>query len=65
MVLATVNDEHPCDDRGLDAICQPPAIDDTDGEKWRRRESNPRIQSCNSEVATRLWNKLQDLGVER
>ena len=31
--------------------------------KWRRRESNPRVHSRNSEVATRLWNMLQDVGV--
>ncbi len=35
----------------------------TDGEKWRRRESNPRVHSRNSQVAQRLWNKLQDVGV--
>ena len=40
--LATINDENPCGDRGLDAVCPPVAIDGTDGEKWRRRESNPR-----------------------
>jgi len=39
------------------------AIDGTDGEKWRRRESNPRAQSHNSQVAQRLWNLLQDVGV--
>ena len=61
--LATVNDENPCGDRGLDAVCPPMAIDGTDGEKWRRRESNPRVQSRNSEVATRLWHMLQDVGV--
>ena len=43
MELATVNDENPCGDRGLDAVCPPVAIDGTDGEKWRRRESNPRL----------------------
>ena len=42
MELATVNDENPCGDRGLDAVCRPAALDGTDGEKWRRRESNPR-----------------------
>ena len=42
MELATVNDENPCGDRGLDAVCPPVALDGTDGEKWRRRESNPR-----------------------
>jgi len=31
--------------------------------QWRRRESNPRVQSRNSEVAQRLWHKLQDVGV--
>jgi hypothetical protein len=63
MELATVNDENPCGDRGLDAVCPPVAIDGTDGEKWRRRESNPRVQSRNSQVAQRLWNLLQDVGV--
>ena len=38
-------------------------IDGTDGEKWRRRESNPRAQSRNSLIAQRLWNMLQDVGV--
>jgi hypothetical protein len=61
--LATVNDENPCGDRGLDAVCPPVAIDGTDGEKWRRRESNPQVQSRNSQVATRLWHMLQDVGV--
>ena len=61
--LATVNDENPCGDRGLDAVCPPVAIDGTDGEKWRRRESNPQVQSRNSEVAKRLWQLLQDVGV--
>ena len=42
MELATVNDENPCGDRGLDAVRPPVAIDGTDSEKWRRRESNPR-----------------------
>ena len=42
MELATLNDENPCGDRGLDAVCPPVALDGTDGEKWRRRESNPR-----------------------
>ena len=63
MELATVNDENPCGDRGLDAVCPPVALDGTDGEKWRRRESNPRVHSRNSEVAKRLWNMLQDVGV--
>jgi hypothetical protein len=31
--------------------------------KWRRRESNPQVQSRNSEVAKRLWQLLQDVGV--
>ena len=64
MELATVNDENPCSDRGLDAVCPPVAIDGTGGEKWRRRESNPRVQSRNSQVAQRLWNMLQDVGVK-
>ena len=51
MELATVNDENPCGDRGLDAVCPPVAIDGTDGEKWRRRESNPQVHSRNSQVA--------------
>ena len=42
MERTTVNDENPCGDRGLDAVCSSLAIDGTDGEKWRRRESNPR-----------------------
>jgi hypothetical protein len=62
-LLATVNDENPCDDRGLDAGCPPVALDSTKDEKWRRRESNPQIQSRNSQVAQRLWNMLQDVGV--
>ena len=63
MELATVNDENPCGDRGLDAVCPPVALDGTDGEKWRRRESNPRVHSRNSLIAQRLWNMLQDVGV--
>ena len=39
MGLATVNDENPCGDRGLDAVCPPVALDGTDGEKWRRRDT--------------------------
>jgi threonine aldolase len=31
--------------------------------EWRRRESNPQVQSRNSQVAQRLWNMLQDVGV--
>ena len=41
MELATVNDEDPRGDKGLDAVCPPVAINGTDGKKWRRRESNP------------------------
>ena len=63
MELATVNDENPCGDKGLDAVCPSVAIDGTDGEKWRRRESNPRVHSRNSQVAKRLWHMLQDVGV--
>ena len=63
MELATVNDENPCGDRGSDAVCTPVAIDGTDGKKWRRQESNPRVQSRNSLIAQRLWNILQDVGV--
>ena len=63
MELATVNDENPCCDRGLDAVCPPVALDGTDGEKWRRRESNPRVHSRSSQVARRFWNMLQDVGV--
>ena len=40
--VATVNDENPCGDRGLDAVCPSLALDGTKDEKWRRRESNPR-----------------------
>ena len=32
------------------------------GAIWRW-ESNPQVQSRNSEVAKRLWNMLQDVGV--
>ena len=39
MELATVDDENPCGDRGLDAVRPPVAIDGTDSEKWRRRAS--------------------------
>ena len=63
MELATVNDENPCGDRGSGAVCPPLALDGTRDEKWRRRESNPQVQSRNSEVARRLWNMLQDVGV--
>jgi len=63
MELATVNDENPCDNRGSGVICPPLAPDGTKGGKWRRRESNPRVHSRNSEVAKRLWNILQDVGV--
>ena len=45
MELATVNDDNPCGDGGLDAVCPPVAIDGTDSEKWRRRESNPAFHS--------------------
>ena len=38
-------------------------LDGTKDEKWRRRKSNPRAQSRNAEVAQRLWNMLQDVGV--
>ena len=31
--------------------------------QWRRRESNPLVQSRNSLIARRLWNMLQDVGV--
>ena len=39
MELASVNDENPCGDRGLDAVCPSLAIDGTDGEKLRRQGS--------------------------
>ncbi len=65
MELATVNDDNPCGDRGLDAVWPPVALDDTDGKKWRRPESNPLVHSRNSLIAQRLWNVLQDVGVER
>ena len=55
MELATVNDENPCGDRGLDAVCPSLALDGTKDEKWRRRESNPRVHSSNSEVVRRIW----------
>jgi hypothetical protein len=63
MELATVNDENPCGDRGLDAVCPPVALDRSKDEKWRRRESNPQVHSRNSQVAKRLWHMLQDVGV--
>ena len=61
--LATVNDENPCGDRGSGVVCPPLAPDGTKDEKWRRRESNPQVHSRNSQVAQRLWNILQDVGV--
>ena len=63
MELATPQEENPCDNRGSGVICQPLAPDGTRDEKWRRRESNPQVQSRNSQVAQRLWNMLQDVGV--
>ena len=63
MELATAQEENPCDNRGSGVVCPPLALDGTDGEKWRRRESNPQVQSRNSEVAQRLWQLLQDVGV--
>ena len=63
MELATPQDENPCVNRGSGVICQPLAPDGTRDEKWRRRESNPQVQSRNSQVAQRLWNILQDVGV--
>ena len=63
MELAIAQHENPCGDRGSGVVCPPVAIDGTDGEKWRRRESNPQVRSRNSEVAQRLWNMLQDVGV--
>ena len=50
MELASVNDENPCGDRGLDAVCPSLAIDGTDGEKWRRRESNPYLDSVQATI---------------
>ena len=32
MELATVNDENPCGDRGLDAVCPSVTIEDTDDQ---------------------------------
>ena len=63
MELATTQDKNPCDNRGSGVICPPLALDGTRDEKWRRRESNPQVQSRNSEVAMRLWQLLQDVGV--
>ena len=60
MELATVNDENPCGDRGLDAVCPPVAIDGTDGEKWRRRESNPRVHFCYTGFVRGLGDLYQD-----
>ncbi len=31
--------------------------------RTKTRGSNPQTESCNSEVAQRLWNMLQDVGV--
>ena len=67
MELATVNDENPCGDRGLDAVCPPVALDGTDGEKWRRRESNPRPISTlrsGSAVMPTATGRGSVLGVE-
>ena len=63
MELATVNDENPCVNRGLVPVCQPRSLAGTKDKIWRRRKSNPQVQSRNSEVAQRLWNMLQDVGV--
>jgi hypothetical protein len=63
MELATPQEENPCDNRGFDVICPPLALDGTRDEKWRRRESNPQVQSRNSVVSKRLWQLLQDVGV--
>ena len=63
MELATVNDDNPCGDRDLDDVCPPVALDGTKDDKWRRRESNPQVQSRNSQEAQRSWNVLQDVGV--
>ena len=63
MELATVNEENPCGNRGFHLLCQSLAPGGTKDEKWRRRGSNPQVESCNSEVAQRLWNMLQDVGV--
>ena len=67
MELATVNDENACVDRGLDAVCPPVALDGTDGEKWRRRESNPRPISTlrsGSAVMPTATGRGSVLGVE-
>ena len=63
MELATAQEENPCGSRGSGVICPSLALDGTRDEKWRRRESNPQVQSRNSQVATRLWHMLQDVGV--
>ena len=63
MELAAINEKHPCGNRGFHLLCQSLAPDGTKDEKWRGRGSNPQTESCNSEVAQRLWNMLQDVGV--
>ncbi|MFP6702746.1 MAG: hypothetical protein VB861_13430 [Planctomycetaceae bacterium] len=63
MELATPQEENPYGSRGFDVVCPPLAPDGTRDEKWRRRESNPQVQSRNSQVAQRLWNMLQEVGV--
>ena len=52
--LATINDETSCGDRSLDAINPPVAIDATDGEKRRRRKSNPCTHLSKTDVLERL-----------
>ena len=61
MKLATVNDDTPCQRQRLSSKIR----SDSDRQKWRRRESNTQGHSRNSEVAKRLWNMLQDVGVSR
>ena len=63
MELAPVKDENPCGNRGLVAVWTPLARDGTKDEKWRRRESNPRAHSRNSQVNRRVWTMPKDVGV--
>jgi len=61
MELATVNDENPCGDRGLDAVCPPVALDSTKDEKWRRRESNECPHLCKALNQHALLNGTEDM----
>ena len=55
--------QNPCQSKGFDVDCQQESPDGSEDSEWRRRESNPRAESRNSEVAKRLWHMLQDVGV--